>query len=59
VRCGLWCDACTLHASSQPAQTDGERACAVVCMIVGAFIFAYVVGSVCSIATGMSADTTA
>ena len=27
-------------------------------MIAGAFIFAYVVGSVCSIATSMSADTT-
>ena len=31
---------------------------AAVCMITGAFIFAYVVGSVCSIATNMSADTT-
>ncbi len=41
----------------QPAQTNGERIVATVCMLLGAFIFAYVVGSVCAIATSMNADS--
>ncbi len=40
----------------QPANTEGERILASVCMITGAFIFAYVVGSVCNIATSLSSD---
>ena len=40
----------------QPAQSDGERIVACLCMITGAFIFAYVVGSVCNIATSLSAE---
>ena len=41
----------------QPAQADGERVVACICMITGAFLFAYIVGSVCNIATSLSADT--
>ena len=41
----------------QPAQTNGERIVASLCMIIGAFIFAYVVGSVCNIATSLAAES--
>lgn len=41
----------------QAAQTDLERLVASLAMITGAFIFAYVVGSVCNIATSMSAES--
>ena len=54
-----FCHRCQLPVMplSQPAQSDGERIVASICMITGAFIFAYVVGSVCNIATSLSAET--
>ncbi len=39
-----------------PARTDGERITAAFCMLMGAFLYAYVVGSVCNIATSYSAE---
>ena len=39
-----------------PARTDGERITAAFCMLMGAFFYAYVVGSVCNIATSYSAE---
>ena len=41
----------------QPAESDGERIVAAICMLSGAFVFAYVVGNVFNIATTLSADT--
>jgi hypothetical protein len=38
------------------ARTDGERIIASFCMLLGAFMYAYVVGSVCSIATSFGAE---
>jgi hypothetical protein len=43
----------------QPAQTDLERLVASLAMITGAFIFAYIVGSVCNIATSLASEANA
>lgn len=48
----------TIGYGDVPAQTDTERAVVAVCMIVGAGMFAYVVGSICGIIAGMNKETT-
>ena len=47
---------CVSAAACQAATTDGERIVACISMIAGAFLFAYVVGSVCNIAASLSED---
>ena len=40
----------------QPAKTNAERIVAVVCMIVGAGGFAYVIGSICGLIQSLDAE---
>jgi len=46
-----------LCVAPQMSQTTGERVVATACMLLGASIYAYVVGAVCGIVSGLDEAT--
>jgi hypothetical protein len=43
--------------ASQGAKTDGERVVVILCMIIGAAGFAYVIGNICSLVAALDPET--
>lgn len=43
----------TVGYGDVPARTDGERVMCIICILCGGFVFAYVVGAVCSIVSDL------
>ena len=42
---------------SQPAQSEGERVVACLCMITGGFLSAYLVGAICNIVSSLDTES--
>jgi hypothetical protein len=47
----------TVGYGDVPSQTDGERIVVIICMMIGAGVFAYFIGSICGVVQSMHAES--